>query len=70
MCLAAGERGVLMSELRAYVFRKKATEAETKAFSADLTEPTRRAWLILAREWTKMAEKEEAELELEASAAR
>lgn len=48
-------------ELRAYVFRKKASDAETKAFSAELTEPTRRAWLIIAREWTRMAEKEEAE---------
>lgn len=48
-------------ELRAYVFRKKASDAETKAFSAELTEPTRRAWLIIAREWTRMAEKEEAD---------
>jgi hypothetical protein len=52
-----------MSEVRAYVFRKQAFEAESKAFRAQISEPTRRAWLILAREWTKMAEKEEAELD-------
>lgn len=49
-----------MSELRAYVFRQKAAEAETKALRAQISEPTRRAWLIVAREWTKMAEREEA----------
>lgn len=49
-----------MSELRAYVFRQKAIEAESKALRAQISEPTRRAWLIVAREWAKMAEREEA----------
>jgi hypothetical protein len=49
-----------MSELRAYVFRQKAIEAESKASRAQISESTRRAWLIVAREWTKMAEREEA----------
>ena len=52
-----------MSEVRAYVFRKRAFEAENKAFRAQIPESTRRAWLIVAREWTKMAEKEEALLD-------
>ena len=46
-------------ELRANVFRQKAADAETKAFRTEISEPTRRAWLIVAREWTKMAEREE-----------
>lgn len=54
-------RCAIMSELRAYVFRQKAFEAESKAYRAQISEPTRRAWLIVAREWTKMAEKEEAQ---------
>jgi hypothetical protein len=52
-----------MSELRAYVFRKKAFEAEYKAWREQIPESTRRAWLIVAREWTKMAEREEAQLD-------
>ena len=48
-----------MREDRAALFRRHALEAESKAFAARNTEPTRRAWLILAREWTKMAEKAE-----------
>jgi hypothetical protein len=51
-----------MSEVRAYVFRQKALQAETKAQRPNITEPTRRAWLIVAREWTRMAEREEAKL--------
>ena len=45
-------------KLRAYVFRQKAVEAEAKAAREGSSEPTRRAWLILAREWTKMADRE------------
>jgi hypothetical protein len=33
-------------------------EAESKAFNAR-TEEVKRAWLIVARDWTKMAEREE-----------
>ena len=57
-----------MSEVRAYVFRKQAFEAENKAFRPNIDEPTRRAWLIVARDWTRMAEKEEAELDAELAA--
>ena len=52
-----------MSEVRAYVFRKRAFEAENRAFRAQIPDSTRRAWLIVAREWTKMAEREEARLD-------
>ena len=38
--------------------RKQALFAETKAFNAR-SEDTRRAWLIIARDWTKMAERAE-----------
>ena len=49
-----------MSELdRAALYRKRALEAESKAFLAS-TEEMRRSWLILARDWTKMAEGAEA----------
>jgi hypothetical protein len=44
---------------RAEQCRKHALDAETKAFNAR-TEETRRAWLIIAREWTKMADRAEA----------
>ena len=49
-----------MREDRAALYRRYALEAESKAFVARTSEPTQRAWLILARQWTKMAEKEEA----------
>ena len=51
-----------MSEVRAYVFRRKALEAQQKAQRPNIDQPTRRAWLIVARDWTKMAEREEANL--------
>ena len=51
-----------MSEVRAYVFRLKALEAERKAQRPDIPESTRRAWLIVARDWTRMAEQEETKL--------
>ena len=41
---------------RASVYLKNALDAESKAFTAR-TDNTRRAWLIIAREWTKMAER-------------
>jgi len=51
-----------MNAARAYVFRRKALEAEAKANRPNLDEPTRRAWLIVARDWTRMAERDEAKL--------
>ena len=42
---------------RTDLFRKRALEAESKAFTAK-TEETRRAWLIVARDWTIMADRE------------
>lgn len=38
-------------------FCAQALAAESNAFRAK-TEPTRRAWMIVAREWNKMAERE------------
>jgi len=46
---------------RIELFRKRVLEAETKAFTAR-TEESRRAWLIVARDWTKMLEREEARI--------
>ena len=42
---------------RTDLFRKRALDAETKAFTAK-TDETRRAWLIVARDWTIMADRE------------
>ena len=44
---------------RAEMFRRQAGESVIKAANAR-TEETRRAWLIIARDWTKMAEHDEA----------
>jgi hypothetical protein len=49
-------------ELRAYVFRRKALQADAKANRPNIPEATRRAWRIVARDWTRMAEREEAKL--------
>ena len=49
-----------MNEDRVALYWSYALEADSKAFVARTSEPTQRAWLILARQWTKMAEKEEA----------
>ncbi len=43
---------------RAALFRKRALEAESKAFLAK-TEESRRAWMIVARDWSRMAERED-----------
>ena len=40
---------------RAALYRKRALDAESKVFVAR-TEEMRRSWLILARDWTRMAE--------------
>ena len=46
---------------RIELFRKRVLEAETKAFTAKIEE-SRRAWLIVARDWTKMLDQEEARI--------
>jgi len=48
---------------RAGLYRKRALEAETKAFTARSDE-MRRAWMVVARDWTKMAEREEAAISI------
>ena len=51
---------------RAGEYRKQALDAESKAFNAR-TEETRRAWLILARDWNAMADRAEAKGKTEAA---
>ena len=51
-----------MNAARAYVFRQRALQADAKANRSNITEATRRAWRIVARDWTRMAEREEAKL--------
>ena len=48
-----------MCPLRAFAFREKASQAHDKAMRAGIPEATRRARLIVERDWTRMAEKEE-----------
>ena len=48
-----------MSEVRAFAFREKASQAHNKAMRAGIPEETRRAWLIVERDWTRMAERED-----------
>jgi hypothetical protein len=48
-----------MSAERVALFRQRAAEAELKASSAK-AEESRRAWLIVARDWIRMAERDEA----------
>ena len=43
---------------RTALFRKRALDAESKAFTAKYDE-VRRAWAKVARDWTLMAEREE-----------
>lgn len=50
-------------EVKAYVFRQRASQAEAKANREGIPDATRRAWLIVAREWVKMAEREETKTE-------
>ncbi len=47
-----------MNPDRAAQFRKHALDAESKAFRAQ-SESSRRAWMIVARDWTRMADREE-----------
>ena len=51
-----------MHEARAFAFRQRATQAYQKAMRPNISDETRRAWLIIEREWIKMAEREEAKL--------
>ena len=46
-----------MSELRAFAYRERAMQAHKKAMRAGIPEETRRAWLIVERDWTRMAER-------------
>jgi hypothetical protein len=57
--LTACRNTAAMDTERAAYFRRRALEAESKALAA-ATEESRRAWLIVARDWAKMAEQEEA----------
>ena len=43
---------------RALLFRQRAADSEQKAAEAR-SEEMRRAWLIIARDWTTMAQREE-----------
>jgi len=47
-----------MSKARAFAYRQKALQAYDKAMRADISEATRRAWLIVERDWMRMAKRE------------
>ena len=47
-----------MSEVRIFAYRQKALQAHGKAVRAGIPEETRRAWLIVERDWIRMAERE------------
>ena len=48
-----------MSAARVFAFREKAMQAHDKAMRAGIPETTQRAWLIIERDWIRMAEWEE-----------
>ena len=48
-----------MSAARVFAFREKAMQAHDKAMRAGIPETTQRAWLIIERDWIRMAEQEE-----------
>ena len=48
-----------MSEARVFAFRERALQAHKMAMRAGIPETTQRAWLIIERDWTRMAEREE-----------
>ena len=48
-----------MSKARAFAYRQKALQAYDKAMRAGIPEATRRAWLIVERDWMTMAKREE-----------
>ena len=49
-------------EARAHAFRQRALQADAKASRVEIPDATRRAWLIVARDWYRMAEQEDAKL--------
>jgi hypothetical protein len=51
-----------LTEARAYAFGQKALQADAKAARTETPDTTRRAWLIVARDWYRMAEQEETKL--------
>jgi hypothetical protein len=58
----AGKRAcaeVGMSEARAFAFRERALQAHKMAMRSGIPETTQRAWLIIERDWTRMAKREE-----------
>jgi hypothetical protein len=48
-----------MSEARVFAFRERASHAHKMAMRAGITETTQRAWRIIERDWTRMAEREQ-----------
>ena len=52
-----------MSEARAFAFRERALQAHRKAMRAGIPEEIRRAWLIVERDWIRMAEREAVKLD-------
>ena len=48
-----------MSEARAFAFRERALQAHKMAMRPGIPETTQRAWQIIERDWTRMAEREE-----------
>ena len=48
-----------LNEARTFVFRERALRAHKKAMRAGIPEEIRRAWLIVERDWARMAEREE-----------
>ena len=48
-----------MSAARVFAFRERALHAHKMAMRAGIPETTQRAWLIIERDWTRMAEREE-----------
>ena len=51
-----------MHEARAFAFRQRAIQVYQKATRPNIPDETRRAWLIVERDWIRMAEREEAKL--------
>ena len=52
-----------MSEARAFAFRERALQAHKKALRSGIPEESRRAWLIVERDWARMAEREEVKVD-------
>ncbi len=52
-----------LNEARAFVFRERAVQAHKKAMRAGIPEEIRRAWLIVERDWARMAEREAVKVE-------